>query len=277
VARQQRARYSNYVKDQVRQRYPLCRTTADKEHLATELGIGSVAKLYNLASRLGATGKTGAEIHSHSVAHEKGRLLIRENPDSTVFSLDADRYLQAEFGRRSAATIAFHLHHTETAVLYRARQLGLRLPVKYWDIVKVAFWFGMEVPVFRELKNEGLDIYDFHDPKNGRVVKEVVSTTSLARWLAVSANLKGLQAADADEFFIREIQESLREIAERRTEFERCKFLSHDHICMNTYTEVSCGLYCTNTDRQRAGEDPRCSVRTMDIDDLRPDNQSNAF
>ena len=275
VARQQRARYSNYVKDQVRQRYPLCRTTADKEHLAKELGIGSVAKLYNLASRLGATGKEGAERHSMAAANEEERLLIRERPESTVFTPEADRYLESEFGRRSAATIAFHLHHTETAVLYRARQLGLRLPVKYWDIVKVAFWFGMEVDEFRALADEGLDIYPFHDPRTGRLVKEVVSTTSLARWLAAPENIKRLQYRDADEFFIREIQESVRDKAAKKTDFERCKFLSHDHICMNTYSENSFGLYCTNTDRQRAGEDPRCSVRHLDIDDLRPDNQHN--
>lgn len=274
MARQQRARYSNYVKDQVRQRYPLCRTTDDKENLAEELTIGSVAKLYNLASRLGATGKEGAERHSMRVANEEERLLIRERPETTVFSPEADRYLQAEFGRRSAATIAFHLHHTETAVLYRARQLGLRQPVKYWDIVKVAFWFGLEENDFRDLSQEGLDIYTFHDPRSGRLVKEVVSTTSLARWLGEPDNIKRLRYLDADEFFVREIQESVRDVVEKRNEFERCKFLSHDHICMNTYTEVSCGLYCTNTDRQRAGEDPRCSVRTMDIDDLRPDNQT---
>jgi hypothetical protein len=129
----------------------------------------------------------------------------------------------------------------------------------------------MEVPEFRLLADEGLDIYDFHDPKNGRIIKEVVSTTSLARWLTNKANIKRLETVDADEFFIREIMESVRDIADKKTEFERCKFLSHDHICMNTYTEGSFGLYCTNTDRQRAGEDPRCSVRTMDIDDLRPD------
>ena len=134
MARQQRARYSNYVKDQVRQRYPLCRTTAHKEQLAQELGIGSVAKLYNLASRLGATGKEGAERHSYAVAREEERLLVREDPATTVFSSEADQYLRAEFGRRAAFVIAFHLHHTETAILYRARHLGLRRPVKYWDI-----------------------------------------------------------------------------------------------------------------------------------------------
>ena len=50
-----RTRYSSYVKDQVKKRYPLCRTTEDKQTLADELEIGSVPKLYNLASRLGAT------------------------------------------------------------------------------------------------------------------------------------------------------------------------------------------------------------------------------
>jgi hypothetical protein len=274
VARQQRARYSSFTKEQVRQRYPLCRTTADKEQLAVELGIGSVAKLYNLASRLGATGQEGAARNSMSAAHEEDRLLIREAPESTVFSPDADRYLSDEFGRRSAAMIAFHLHHTETAILYRARQLGLRKPVKYWDIVKVAFWFGMEDHQFRALRSEGLDIYPFHDPRTGRLLKEVVSSTSLARWLSSPENLRLLRKLNPDEFFIREIQESVRNVATKSEDFELCKFLSHDHICMNTYTE-SFGLYCTNSDRQKAGADLRCVVDIMNIDDLRPDNQSD--
>jgi len=274
MARQQRARYSNYVKEQVRQRYPLCRTTADKENLARELGIGSVAKLYNLASRLGATGKEGSKNHTYALAEGEERLLVREDPGSTTFTPDADHYLRAEFGRRAASVIAFHLHHTETSVLYRARHLGLRQPVKYWDIVKVAFWLGLELNELQSMDKEGLDIYPFHDPQTGRLVKEVVSTISLARWIAQPKHKKLLAERNADEFFLKEIEESVEEIQAHRVEFERCKFLSHDHICMNTYA-VSFGLYCTNTDRQRAGEDPNCSVRTMEIDDLRPDNQGD--
>jgi hypothetical protein len=276
MARQQRARYSNYVKEQVRQRYPLCRTTEDKEALARELGIDSVAKLYNLASRLGATGKEEAKSQTYALAEEEDRLLVREDPSKTEFTPEADRYLKDNFGRRAASVIAFHLHHTETAVLYRARHLDLRRPVKYWDVVKVAFWLGLELHELQERVREGLDIYPFHDPQTGRLVKEVVSTISLARWMAKPEVRKLLADRNADEFFLREIAESVEGIQAQRAEFERCKFLSHDHICMNTYA-VSCGLYCTNTERQRAGEDPNCSVRTMEIDDLRPDNQGDVL
>lgn len=48
-------RYSATVKDAVLSRYPLCRTQAEKEELARELGIGGIQKLYNLASNLGVS------------------------------------------------------------------------------------------------------------------------------------------------------------------------------------------------------------------------------
>jgi hypothetical protein len=272
LAKGERARYSNYVKDQVRKRYHLCRTTADKQALADELGIGSVPKLYNLASRLRATGQErGAPEEAIGEAHYRDRLLEREDPENTRFTPDADSYLKAEFGRRTVEAIAFHLHHSETAVLYRARQLGLRKPVKHWRIDKVAPWFGMETEELRELGEEGLDIHPLGDRK-GRVILEVVSTTSLARWLERKANLKRIRAQGADEFFIREIAESVADLVGGKTEFELCKFLSHGHVCMNPFTDSSFGLFCTNSDRQRAGEDPRCSVRTLAVEDLRPDH-----
>lgn len=264
----------------VRRHYPLCRTTRDRENLARELGIDSVAKLYNLASRLGATGKNGAVVKTVAMAQEEERLLQREEPGEIIFTPEADHYLRAEFGRRAASVIAFRLHHTETAVLYRARHLGLRRPVRYWDVVKVAFWLGLELHELQAMAASGLDIHPFHDPSSGRLVKEVVSTISLARWMTQPKIQRLLEERDADRFFLLEILESVKDIQSHhpnpeRGEFERCKFLSGDHICMNTYA-VSYGLYCTNTERQRAGEDPNCSVRTMEIDDLRPDEQGEA-
>lgn len=265
----ERARYSHAVKQQVRQRYPLCRTTSDKEALANELGIDSVAKLYNLASRLGATGKNEAEQLSLDKANESERLLIRQTPVETTWTPVAKEYLAAEFGRKTVEAIAFHLHHSETSVLYQARKLGLRLPVKHWNLVKVSAWLGFSEEELRELDVEGLDIYPLHD-LSGHLTLEVISTTSLGRWMQIEKNLKKLNDAGADEFFILEIQESLKDLASGTTEWESCKFLSHGHVCMNPYTEVSFGVYCTNTDRQRAGEDPSCSARTLDIADLRP-------
>lgn len=267
-----RARYSNYVKDQVRKRYHLCRTTADKQALADELGIGSVPKLYNLASRLGAT-ERDPEDHGPSFsgeAHAEERLLIREDPTSTSLGPQGERYLRDEFGRRTIEEIAYHLHHSETAILYTARKLGLRKPVKYWNTVKVALWFGISVAELREkLIPEGVDVFPLGD-KKGRVVLELASTTSLARWLQQPGSLEWLREHNADEFFIAEIEESVDDLVEHRTQWELCKYLSHGHVCQNPFAG-SFGLFCTNNDRYQAGDDPRCSARTLALEDLRPD------
>lgn len=271
----QRARYSPHVKDQVRKRYPLCRTTADKVALAKELeivdekGKPSISKLYNLASRLKAAGQD-IEPGQHSEAHDPDRLEEREDPKEVKFSRQADRYLKNEFGRSPIEDIAYHLHHSETAVLYRARQLKLRQPVKYWRVDKVARWFGMEEDEFRKLEEEGLDIYPLTDAY-GKVQVVVVSTSSLARWMAVEENKKRLEEQGADQFFMLEIEESIADLLARKTEFERCKFLSHGHVCMNPRSDFSYGLYCTNNEKYRAGEDPRCMVRVLQIEDITPD------
>jgi len=268
MVRAQRARYSPYVKDQVMKRYPLCRTTADKQVLADELGIGSVSKLYNLASRLGAAGQD-VEPGEHPEAHSSERLRERENPDAVKFTRQADRYLKSEFGRRAIEDIAYHLHHSETAILYRARHLNLRKSVKYWRTDKVARWFGMSEEDFKNLASEGLDIHPLADMR-GRVKIEVVSTSSLARWLALKKNLKLLREQGADEFFIREIQESVADLIAHKSEFESCKFLSHGHVCQNPFAD-SWGLFCTNNEKYNAGEDPHCAVRTLHIEDLHPE------
>jgi hypothetical protein len=273
---QERARYSSYTKQQVRERYPLCRTTEDKRILAAELnifdedGAASVPKLYNLASRLKATGRASADDLASAVANHDDHLRHRQIPEETEFTRDGDRYLRSEFGRRPPELIAKHLHLTETAVIYRARHIGLRKPVKYWPGRKVKFWLGnLSEAGLRKLAKEGVDIIPQAD-RSGHVQLEVVSTMSLARWMQVEGNLERLRARDADEFFILEILESVDDIVNGNVEFELCKFLSHGHICQNPFTEVSYGLFCTNTDRQRAGQDPRCSVRNLSIDDLRP-------
>ena len=189
----ERARYSNWVKQQVKLRYPGCRTTEDKRQLALELGIldtdgqPSVPKLYNLASRLGATGRDDSQANPAAAAAHDDRLKEREDPENTVFSREAERYLRSEFGRRPIEWIAMHLRHTETAVAYYARQLGLRKPVKYWNARKVAYWLGVSVEELHALRNDGIDIYPQHDV-DGHLQLEVVSTTSLARWLKDERN-----------------------------------------------------------------------------------------
>ena len=274
AAKKKRTRYAAYVKEQVIKRYRYCRTTEDREALAAELGIvdadgkPSVSKLYNLASRLGAT---GADDDPAKPLEDHERPLIVEHPDETKFTRRDDRYLRSEFGRREIEVIAYHLHHSEPAILYRARKLGLRKPVKHWRLEKVAAWLGMDVGEFRRVaERENIDIHPLAD-KSGRVVLEVVSTSSLGRWLQRKGVLERLRKGGADEFFLRELLESIDDLVNKRTEFESCKFLSHGHVCMNPFSDASFGLFCTNNDRYRAGEDPRCLVRTLAIEDLRPE------
>lgn len=271
----ERARYSNWVKQQVKLRYPLCRTTEDKRQLALELGIldadgqPSVPKLYNLASRLGATGRDESKLDAASVAGHDDRLKERENPDEVKLTREAERYMRNEFGRKPIEWIAVHLHHTETAVAYWARQLGLRRPAQHWNARKVAYWLGLDMEDLHALRGEGIDIFPLFD-QPGHLRVEVVSTTSLARWLTSDGILDRVRAGGADEFFLREILESVDHA--RSDDFERCKFLSHGHVCQNPYaSETSFGMYCPKTDKWEAGMDKFCAWRNLHIEDLRPD------
>jgi hypothetical protein len=269
MAKKRRTRYSSQVREEVRKRYPLCRNTEDREALAIDLGIGSVSKLYNLASRLGVAGKNMAP-GEHEESHSHDRLTHRETPADTVFSKQDDRYILKEFGRRTIEDIAFYLQHSETAVLYRARHLKMRKPVKNWRVDKVARWLGMEEDEFHKLSEEGLEIFPLTG-FDGQVSLEFVSTTSLARWMRIKKNESRLKKQGADQFFILEIQEIVEQLVEQSTEFESCKFLSHGHVCMNPRSELCFGLFCTNNDKYQAGEDPLCTVRLLELDDLRPE------
>lgn len=271
---QKRTRYTPQVKDQVKKRYRYCRTTADKEALAEELGIlddsgkPSVSKLYNLASRLGCAGSDDSSAWGTVTSDPEDRQIIKERPGETKFTKQDDAYLRKSFGTLPIEDIAYHIGHSEPATLYRSRELGLRLPVKYWRTNKVALWLGMsEEDVHCALE---LDVHPLCD-RDGDVQLHLVSTSSLGRWLSLKKTEKFLKDRDPDEFFILEIKETLSELADRKTRFESCKFLSHGHVCMNPFTDLSFGLFCTNNERYKAGEDPVCTVRTFAIEDLRPE------
>lgn len=273
VARQ-RTRYSPYIKEQVRKRYHLCRTTEDKQALADELGIGSVSKLYNLASRLDAAGQRDQNIpgEGSEPARESD---LREDPKTIKWSRKDEKFLRSEFGRLAIENIAYHLGHSETAVLYKARHMGLRLPAKHWRLDKVSRWLGLSEDRVRELAGEGVDIHQLAN-RAGEVVLEVVSLSSLGRWMKQTGNTKRLrEEGDPDPFFILEIRESMKDLADKETRFESCKFLSHGHICQNPFTENSYGLFCTNNEKYRAGEDPYCAVRTLAIEDIAPKKDEN--
>jgi hypothetical protein len=273
VAQKGRTRYTRWQKQQVKLHYPSCRTTKDKEELAERLGIvddqgrPSVAKLYNLASRLKVTqGHDQEERQAAITDHE--RLLEREAPGDTVFTPQDDRYIRSEHGRRPTDAIAFARGHTETATLYQARRLGLRKPVKNWNAVKVARWFGMTDEELHALRDEGLDIYRLHDRK-GRLQLEVVSTTSIWRWLE-NGGRERLNGRGADQYFLLELDECREHILKNPTDWESCEYLSPGHTCNNPYAD-SYGLYCPNNERYNAGEDNKCGARMLDLVDLRPD------
>jgi hypothetical protein len=263
-------RYSPEVIAQVILRYPLCITTEDKVNLAKELGIETVEKLYNLASRHGATGRGSAAKLARDAAQNPDLLDNREDFVEVKWTRKADKYLKERFGSKPIESIAFHVGHTETAVLYRARKLGLRLPVKIWKLEKVCAWLSMSPQEIKSVP-DGPEFYPFSG-LDQKLEFEVVTTSSLARWFARPGVRDDLRARGADEFFIREIMESVADLAAKKTRFERCRFLSHGHVCMNTRSFSSFGCYCTNTERQKAGEDRQCSDRILELEDLRPED-----
>lgn len=275
-----RTRYSRWQKQQVKLHYPACRTTKDKEELALRLGIldeggkPSVAKLYNLASRLKATQGHDQDERLAAITDTE-RLREREDPEQTRFTNKDDSYLISEFGRRRPDAIAFYRDHTEAAIAHRARCLKLRKPVKHWELAKVALWLDMSEEELRELRREGIDIYPLCDKKDKRGLTkiELVSTTSLWRWLE-AAGEKFLEGRNPDKFFLLELKECKEVILANHEDpkaWESCDYLSHGHTCNNPYAD-SYGLYCPNNDRYLAGEDPKCGARAIDLDDLRPEN-----
>jgi hypothetical protein len=228
------------------------------------LGIGTVSRLYNLASRLDVAGSQPEDVTPGQ------RDQIKLDPAETTFTRRADQYLKREFGRRPIEDIAFHLHLSEPAVVFRARTLKLRKPVKFWPLDKVSEWMGMSEDEVAALSEEGLDLFPMAG-RDGKKALTVVSTSSLARWMKLKKNLKRLDQLGADKFFIAEIQESVQEIVDKKTGFELCSFLSHGHVCMNPLSQASYGFYCTNNDVYEAGDDPRCHVKIVKVEDLAPE------
>lgn len=274
-----RTQYTEAQKELVRSKYPHCRSLADKEALAAEANVGSVHKLYNLASRLNVT-RTHDEwarrpdekvAERPDPALDRARLRMRESFSATVFTPEDDEFLVRNFGRQTIEQIAFHRSHTVTAMIYRARHLDLRRPAKYWDAEQVAAWLCIAEDRWEELAGEGLVRHRLTD-RRGRVKLSVVASIALARWLVRGNRWQRLVADDgADEFFCREILESVADLQQRTTDWEACAHLSAGHVCNNTYSATGFGLFCTNNERFTAGADPKCSVRQLRPEDLRPE------
>ncbi|WP_217924691.1 hypothetical protein [Miltoncostaea oceani] len=278
------SRRTQYTEDQkaiVRAKYPQCRTVADKERLAEEVGVTSVHKLYNLASRLGVTRSNDEwarrpdeiiEAAANDPILSPKRLAARDPFFETSFDADSDDFLRRNFGRQTIEKIAFHLDKTVSAMLYRARHLGLRKPNKYWEGDQVSAWLCLDEEDWTALADQGLVRHQLTD-RNGRVKMSVIATIAIARWLVRGNRWQRLVAErGADEFFCREIIESVADLQQRQTSWEPCSHLSASHTCQNSYAATSFSLFCADNDRYMAGCDPKCGVRQLRPEDLRPES-----
>lgn len=207
----------------------------------------------------------------HTAPEEPDRAapaLSTEPIDGLVFSADDDRYLQRHFGRQPIDQIAEARGRTAPAMLYRARRLGLRRPVRYFDADDVARWLHLMPDEWSDLERAGVERYGLPD-RRGAVRRQVVSATSLARWLMTGRRwIRLVRDRGADEHFCRDVIESASDVQQRESSWEGCKFLGPDHVCMNPFAGSSYGLFCTNNERHAAGEDPKCNVRSLKIEDM---------
>jgi hypothetical protein len=72
----------------------------------------------------------------------------------------------------------------------------------------------------------------------------------------------------ADEYLLHEIVEGYHELLEMTTEYERCKYLSAEHVCMNPRAGLQYGHSCTQLKTAggyEAGENPKCAVRNTEF------------
>jgi len=271
--RVRRAKYTAEMKMLVRELYPLCRTIEDKEELANRLGMDSIHKLYNLASRLKVTRSYDDEETlcegdiEDRPGRDRSRLKLRQQINETHFTSADNRYIREHFGSMRPDEIAFQRGHSETAILYRARQMRLRTFPRFWDLERVRAWLDLEDCTVEDLRSEGLVIFSLPDRRR-KVQIVVVSTDSLAQWMISNNRARLLRRAGADEFFIQEVLETIEGGKKTGPQRESCTYLSAGHTCMNPFAGIGFGLFCAKTERHEAGEDPKCRVREVDVADL---------
>lgn len=214
----------------------------------------SIDYTYSVANRAGVTrtyrkSKDGTRIEEdapepcYDPRRDPARLLERESFTDTVFSQRDDEYLRQHWGEQFIEQIAFMRGHTETAIMWRARQLGLRQPVQYFDVEKVTAWLGIDQETLVRLGQPvGLKIHECCD-QHHRVAIRLVEAVALARMLVRDGLFKELLARrDADEFFIREVIGSVADVRAGRQSFAH-RWVSHGQTCLNPYSGASFGLF----------------------------------
>lgn len=272
MSHQSRAQYTPETKARVHVCYPICKSPADRERLARDERIGSLQKLYNMASRIDATRAHAGSTEDwmaedgYDATQDWSRLYLRDNPESLSWSEDDDRFLREHYGKTKIEEIGVFLNRSEAAVAYRVRELGLRNVPKYYDIRKVAPWLGLKVSDVLLLTKLGLEAFPCCD-SSGQIRITLVSTTSLARTLLRGRLWKRLvDKYDADEFFIRDVIESIVALQKGEAVWEPSPWVSHGRVSLNPYSETCFGLFYDGFDEKMAGDD-------LDPRDLHPDAQ----
>ena len=270
MSQQSRAQYSPETKARVHVCYPICKSPADRQRLADDENIGSLQKLYNMASRIDATRAHAGSTEDwmaddgYDATEDWARLYLRDDPNAVSWNADDDRFLREHFGKTKIEEIGVFLNRSETAVAYRVRQLRLRNIPKYYDIRKVAPWLGLKVSDVLLMTKLGLDVFPCCNA-DGEIKITLVSTTSLARTLLRGRLWKRLvDKYDADEFFIRDVIESVVALQKGEAVWEPSPRVSHGRVSLNPYSETCFGLFYDGFDEKMAGDD-------LDPRDLHPD------
>lgn len=250
-----RIAYSDLQKKLVLQKYPFARTREQKIALARELGMESIEQLYNLANRLGATRPQQDRLADDALAQQESmdpiRLLLREDPEETIIAPWQDTYLTAEYGRKPLEMIAYYCDHSETSMMVRARELGLRRFCKYFPADKVQGWTGMSEEQLHDL---GVDYYNCHD-RRGKLAIRLVSASSLLRIASAPERRTALEAANCDRWLLRELDDLLATHARGRVQWEPSRWVSHGHVCLNPWAGLSFGHFDDGTDNLMSGRE----------------------
>lgn len=231
----------------LREKYDGCLSVEDRRELNERLGWGDdpqMGMLYNAASGLGVTCGRGHE--PSALAHG--------TPFPTAFTERDDAYIKSAWPLMAVERIARQRDYSLAAILYRARQLGCRKAAAYWPLERLAQ--SLRLPMDEIRRRDDLERWQLD---NGRWV---VGSCSLVRWFMHEWD--ELVAGGADEHLLHEVLESYHELMDMQLEYERCKYLSPEHICMNPHAGLQFGHSCSQIKRTggyEAGENPKCAVR----------------
>ena len=257
--KKKRKRLAVWQREMIIARYAGARTRAQKEALAVDVHL-TLPQLHGAAYRLGVS-------HPARGPGAAGRATRQPllSGDAQPFGPTEEHYLRSEFGRLPIEQVAAFLNRSEPEVAYRARLLGLRKPIRFYDAQKAADWLGLPLERLRGLSDQGVDVHDLL----GRLGRKValVETIQLARWLTSDDGVRTLDTTIYDPFFVREVINSVRAVANGEAEFSP-RWLSHGHTCLNPVA-AAFGRFCAASADREPGDDPKCPARLLTLDQVK--------